>query len=1145
MKKLSFIFFLIVLVSLSIPSFSFNSKEEAIEAFNHLISQPDFQSKIKSYKEKNIGLVKSYLKNQKQNKSDETVGFAKYFEELRKEIEQTLNDELEKRIQRDLLILNERIKKNEEFLDKDQIENADFIIDLRATKNLSPFLTTEKLSELNNTLVKYYQDHQIPLYVFINAYYPQFSTDLLKRCESSTVDEEYNKQLDALNKTYIKALAERSKLTNKYGKGALFDIESIITLECHGTPRVVLGSDNPYSQNPGGLMYDNVKWILEHKHYLAFGKEIKNSSVEVLVHEANVNDLRQDDDYRNVSDPLRFGYANIEKRGEVLGRYLDIISKFLLRKYKANPDFYSDESSLYITKLSKLSEKEKADIAGIIKEGFYKSPNKLTGEIQDYAGLSKYLQRFSLPDFSEWKKNRHFLNLKLITTSDNSLYNGKTARQLVEEEAVGPREMILGLHFTTDESGDILIHWNARYAPEVYFLSFIPLNKFWDEVSDLTTGEEIRKYLGIAWNSATYGFYEGLEGLNAMAKGLSNLVSHLKLPASIYDPDDPNYNPTICSFFKYVFPALNPGSLYIRAHLQVIQGINATKYTISRVEFAFYCGFWNAIIDQVQGIPDVVSMLADHEKWGQLVEGFKKMGEAAFWQTVWDEIKKSHTQGNACKIAEQIGSDVGNIATIVVGFLKVGKVAKVGQIMDAMDPMVHILRGAAKVVLNKYVLEAGKTVYRLGKSTVTCGIKSGKLVIQVAKRAGEAFAEIDWSIVKTLELQDATGRKYTVLMAVDPSESINNAVTKIKEIVKDEKGRIFKDTNGDGFAVLDDGTPDGRLTVVKDVEGTGSIDLTDLASLIQTLKTLYGLNDELAKKIANKSFVKRIIDEHPKFSALVADFKNGGRFVDDFKDEWVEAWKAVGKHANIRKHIPSLEKVSDLLNDADFMGKLPNGKADLDGIIDAVKNPLDGGGAHKLVKLSDHLENIKQVVKKHSGAEGFDKLMADLKNPAFAMQDGVTHMLNDVKNFASGKVKKFDYEFDGDGVVCTKCRFDVELSSGTPKLIEYKSWSLENILNISSKQLTEYFRSATSIGDIKYVFNKLKTPLVADVKSQFQVIIGNNAKTFFEANPQLFKTITNPDGTPLIIQNWQQLEGFAKNNPDFYKSSLFDFIEIK
>lgn len=313
---------------------------------------------------------------------------------------------------------------------------------------------------------------------------------------------------------------------------------------------------------------------------------------------------------------------------------------------------------------------------------------------------------------------------------------------------------------------------------------------------------------------------------------------------------------------------------------------------------------------------------------------------------------------------------------------------------------------------------------------------------------------------------------------------------------------------------------------------------------------------DFSTKSFNQNYSERVCLKSTR-SSLKSDFqfpkksKSHQRKQSEIKSffignpDLVDAWKAVGKHAEMRKHIPSIEKVSDLLNDTDFMSKLPNGRTDLDNIIDAVKNPLNGGGNYKLVKLADHLENVKQVVKKHSGADGFDRLMTDLKNPAFAMQDGATHMLNDVKNFGSGKIKKFDYEFVGDGVACTKCRFDVELTSGSPRLIEYKSWSLENIPNISAKQLEEYFRSATSIEDIKYVFNKLKTPSVGDVKSQFQVIIGGNAKTLFESNSNLFKDIKMLDGSTLNIVSWQQLEGLAKNNPDFYKSSLFEFIEVK
>jgi len=178
------------------------------------------------------------------------------------------------------------------------------------------------------------------------------------------------------------------------------------------------------------------------------------------------------------------------------------------------------------------------------------------------------------------------------------------------------------------------------------------------------------------------------------------------------------------------------------------------------------------------------------------------------------------------------------------------------------------------------------------------------------------------------------------------------------------------------------------------------------------------------------------------------------------------------------------------------------------------------------------------VVKKHSNAEGFAKLMTDMKNPAFAMQDGVTHMLSDVKNFPEGRISKFDYEFDGDGVVCTKCRFDVELNSGSPRLIEYKSWSLDNIPNISGRQLTEYFRSANSIGDFKYVFNKLKTPDISAVKQQMMKVLSDNMDDIFEAMPPTFREnllgIVNRDRLDLF-------EGLVNDT----KSNLYNFIEVK
>jgi hypothetical protein len=316
--------------------------------------------------------------------------------------------------------------------------------------------------------------------------------------------------------------------------------------------------------------------------------------------------------------------------------------------------------------------------------------------------------------------------------------------------------------------------------------------------------------------------------------------------------------------------------------------------------------------------------------------------------------------------------------------------------------------------------------------------------------------------------------------------------------------------------------------------------LDDLKQLGESgLSKLNNMAD-VAKKFTDpknlEAIYNRLGDNFSKFIDDLASDPNLIPFFDYDGGGLVEAWEAVSKHANIRKHIPSLEKVSDLLNDADFIGKLPNGKADLDAIIDAVKNPLDGGTASKLVKLSDHLENVKQVVKKHSGADGFDRLMTDLKNPAFAMQDGTTHMLNDVKNMASDKVKKFDYEFDGDGVACTRCRFDVELdaSSGDIRLIEYKSWSLENIPNLSTQQMKEYFGAVDNISEMKYVFNKLKTPDLGAVRTQMKSVLSDNAPDIFQRMKTTLKLDLGADNLPDFMD--------LVNNTE---SKLYNFIDIK
>uniref|UniRef100_UPI003364DE25 hypothetical protein n=1 Tax=Haliscomenobacter sp. TaxID=2717303 RepID=UPI003364DE25 len=262
-------------------------------------------------------------------------------------------------------------------------------------------------------------------------------------------------------------------------------------------------------------------------------------------------------------------------------------------------------------------------------------------------------------------------------------------------------------------------------------------------------------------------------------------------------------------------------------------------------------------------------------------------------------------------------------------------------------------------------------------------------------------------------------------------------------------------------------------------------------------KGLNNLLSLLTGKLKNKNLLKRLQSalDDPAIKALFTR-----------NPDAVKAWELLAENGNdlIIKNADSIEKIAALLADADFIAKLPGGEAALKDILKAVKNPLDAGTEAKLVNLATHLDNIKALVKNHSGTEGFDRLMTDLKNPNFYMQDGVTHMLESIKNFPAGSIKKFDYEFEAPGTVCTKCRFDVELDPGPPRLIEYKSWGLENIPNISVKQLTEYFGNVSSINEMQYVFNSIKTPDIELVKTAMQKLIKNNAPSIFSRlSPQM------------------------------------------
>lgn len=254
-----------------------------------------------------------------------------------------------------------------------------------------------------------------------------------------------------------------------------------------------------------------------------------------------------------------------------------------------------------------------------------------------------------------------------------------------------------------------------------------------------------------------------------------------------------------------------------------------------------------------------------------------------------------------------------------------------------------------------------------------------------------------------------------------------------------------------------------------------------------------------------------------------------------------ESWEALQKAGrnDLKLAKEALEKVRDLLSDAKVQKALGANYADE---LSAICKAQGGfSGAKSLVA---HLEDVKTFCNKFDDKEGFDQVVASMKNSNGNVQDGLQHVLNQVNkvDFDASKVSKFDMEFEGEGLPCTKCKFDVQLTEGNkPRLIEYKSYL--DASKIQLPQFLNYIASVNDLSEMKYVFNAAKL-------STEQAKVGMRMFMSINKNKQdIFSTIWSNEGLknsifPSITDQNQAYTKFGDmlNDND---SPIFNFIESK
>ena len=298
--------------------------------------------------------------------------------------------------------------------------------------------------------------------------------------------------------------------------------------------------------------------------------------------------------------------------------------------------------------------------------------------------------------------------------------------------------------------------------------------------------------------------------------------------------------------------------------------------------------------------------------------------------------------------------------------------------------------------------------------------------------------------------------------------------------------------------------------------------------MVNKVPDLLELLRRIIQKLEDANWSKANID------AFTWDFQKSEDLLNKFDDGTLDpnAWRLMKDTQSKKVHLPTLTKVTELLRDADFMAKLQGGETTLTDILKNAANPLDAGTASKLVTLTEHLENLRIVVKNHHDVEGFDKILTDLKISTFEKQDGIAHSLNHMKELPAGSVQKVDYVFEPEvegGLPCTNCRFDVQMVKPTippsdwVKYYEYKSY-LE-AKNIGLDQFKNYLATIDNLSELRYIFNAKK--LTTD-----QAKIG--MKAFLKANADKIIKPVSEGGIGEVKFN--QL--FATDDVDVFKARL-------
>jgi hypothetical protein len=424
----------------------------------------------------------------------------------KREKKEKLPAELEKRVLKDVSILNEQIKRNEQLKEQNRAAEASYIVDLRKNYKQHAFLEDTKRTSVDSTLntinekvrsISKANKSKPAFYVLLNMYYPD---DSIGKINEATRDEYLKK--------YTQELFQRSLLSSN---GILLNVESLIRVE-GGTLKEFRTNGNP--------VVDAGKLVIRYQPFIALGKNLRDKSIDKLI-ESKITTLFHEFAVKGVDTS-----KNKAHRGEVLDRYVSEIRKVIEAELDDADFFATETDKQYFTEL-KLAEPDRAQLIALLDKA--NTAPKITDNLKDYAGVDAYLKRLFGSYYSKLSGGIPAgTNLKVVTTSDLNTHGGKTAIQLVKEETKQEQTLVLGMHFMKPElaNGNVKIRFTAQYGS--LFDQYIQdeLDNIWKDVR-LLEGSDILQNV----EKKAFGAYIDV------LKSIDDFVTLIRIPESWWKSD--------------------------------------------------------------------------------------------------------------------------------------------------------------------------------------------------------------------------------------------------------------------------------------------------------------------------------------------------------------------------------------------------------------------------------------------------------------------------------------------------------------------------------------------------------------------------------------------------------------------------------